>query len=86
MQPLTTDETRRVILEATTFNARGHHVKAIRLIQDNIARFDPDLRFNGLKEVLNAAEALRDSTLAKMIAKEIAKELPDMPSIQPYLK
>jgi hypothetical protein len=86
MEPLTTDETRSVVLQATTLNAQKQHHDAIRLIQDNIKRFDPDLRFNGLKEVLRAAEALGDMPLAKTIAREIAKEFPDMPSIQPYLK
>lgn len=86
MEPLTTHETGNVILRATSLNAQGQHREAVRLIQDNIKRFDPDLRFNGLKEVLRAAEALKDLPLARTIAKEIAKEFPDLPSIQPYLK
>lgn len=85
MEPLTIDETRKVVLQATALNARGQHREAIRLIQDNIKKFDPDLRFNGLYEVLRAGKALGDLPLLKTIAKEIAKEFPDLPSIQPYL-
>ena len=86
MKTLTTDETRNVILQATALNAQGQHREAIRLVQDNIRGFDPDLRFNGLKEVLRAGEALGDMPLLKTIAREIAREFPDMPSIQPYLQ
>ena len=86
MEKLTTDETRELILQATALNARGQHREAITLIQENIKRFDPDLRFNGLKEVLRAGESLGDLPLVNVVAQEIAKEFPDMPSIQPYLK
>ena len=85
MKPLTTEETRNVILTATTLNARKQHKEAIALIRQSLNWIDQDLRYNALKEIFNAALALDDMVLVKLTAREIAKEDPDMPSIQEYL-
>ena len=82
---MTTEESRNIILQAAALNARGKHWDALELVHLNLPQFDPALRFDGLKELFQAALGIGDKRLAVTVAEEIAQEFPDMPSIQDYL-
>ena len=85
MNQLSLDQTRSVILNATALRAQGRHDDAIALIQANIAQMQPDLVFNANKEIFSAAIAKGDEALARVTARKLAAEFPDLPSIQKYL-
>lgn len=86
MKYLSAEETYEIILRADFLNSIGRHHEAIDLIEKDLEQFDPDLKINGLKEVLKAAKALSHLPKAREVAKEIAKKHPKMTMIQPFLE
>jgi len=86
MNQLTTEETRRIVLDASVLRARYQYEDAIRLIQKNIESFDPNLKLKGYLEMFYSSRDGGDHEFAKKVAKLIAEDDPKLPPIQDYLK
>lgn len=59
--------------------------EAIKLIEDNIDSIDSDIRVIAWLEAFKAAIEKSDIVLIKKYAQAVAKEDPNVPSIQEYL-
>lgn len=86
MNQLTTEEAKKIVLNASVLRARYQYEDAIRLIQKNIDSFEPNLKLKGYLEMFYSSRDGGDHEFAKKVAKMIAKEDPKLPPIQDYLK
>lgn len=74
-----------IIKKSAAFRGQGKFDSAIRLIEENITSIDPDIQLNAWLEAFYAAKEKGDKVLAKTYAQKVAKEDPNVPSIQNYL-
>jgi hypothetical protein len=79
------EESRKVILTATSLRAQKQYDQCIKLMLDNLPQIDPDVRMNAWMEIFGAAKEKGDSELARRAAREIARDDPGLPSVQDYL-
>ena len=79
------EESRQIILTATALRAQGQYDQCIELMLKNLPQIDPDIQTNAWMEVMGAAEGKGDVELARRAARGIARDTPDLPSIQKYL-
>lgn len=74
-----------IIRQSAALRGQGKFDEAIEIVRQNMDQISQIIRFNALNEIFQAAREKGDATLAKDMAREMAKEYPDFPSIQPYL-
>lgn len=74
-----------IIKQSAALRGQGQLDAAIKLIEENINSFDPDILANAWLEAFYAAKEKGDAELTKKYAKEVAKEEPALPTIQGFL-
>lgn len=74
-----------IINSAAQLRGKGQFQEAIDLIEDNILSFDDTERPIALLQAFHSAKEGNMISKAKEFAKAIAKDEPEIPSIQPYL-
>lgn len=74
-----------IIKQSALLRGQRQFDAAIKLIENNIGNFDPSIRLNAWLEAFYAAKEKGDETLTRKYAIEVAKEEPNMPSVQGYL-
>lgn len=74
-----------IIRESAALRGQKEFQKAIDLVQNNFDELDDTIKLNGWLECFYAARDMNDKQAACRFAAEIAKEHPELPSIQSYL-
>lgn len=74
-----------IIQQSAVLRGQGKFDEAIDLIETNINSMEPDIKLNAYLEAFKAAKEKGDTSQAKKYALLVAKEDPDVPSIQSYL-
>ena len=74
-----------IIQQSAALRGQGKFDEAINLIETNINSIDPDIQLNAYLEAFKAAKEKGDASQTKKYALLVAKEDPNVPSIQSYL-
>jgi hypothetical protein len=85
MPQLPSTECYKAVVDAARLHISGQYQAASDLLKKQLDDVNPDVRMNTFILVFKSATATNDQPLAQWAAREIAKEYPDMASIQPYL-
>lgn len=75
----------QVVHQAAALRGQRQFQEAIDLVEKHYPNLDPNLRIVALIQAFHAAQEAELFEKAKLLAHQIAKEEPGLPSIQSYL-
>lgn len=75
----------KYVLQSAVLRGQGRFDDAIRIIEENIDRIDPDVRVVAWLNAFKAAHEQGDKKRTKRFARNVAELDPDVPNIRDYL-
>lgn len=75
-----------LVRQAAALREQGNLQQAIELVEANLSKFDEITRLLALLQAFYAAKEANDQSKARSLAKLVAAEDPEVPSIQEYLE